>query len=87
MHIIAKNKMIESFHKIISYTIILEGDTGKDEEITMETNLVDGLNADSLDFVDLIMSLEDEFSLEFNEDDADKFKTVGDIVKHIEETL
>lgn len=58
-----------------------------ESEITMETNLVDGLNADSLDFVDLIMSLEDEFSLEFNEDDADKFKTVGDIVKHIEETL
>lgn len=58
-----------------------------ESEITMETNFVDELNADSLDFVDLIMSLEDEFSLEFSEDDADKFKTVGDVVKYIEESV
>ncbi len=58
-----------------------------ESEIAMDTNLTEDLSADSLDFVDLIMSLEDEFSLEFNEDDADKFKTVGDIVKHIEESM
>ncbi len=58
-----------------------------ESEITMETNFIEELNADSLDYVDLIMSLEDEFSLEFSEDDADKFKTVGDVVKHIEESL
>ena len=58
-----------------------------ESEITMETNFVDELNADSLDYVDLIMSLEDEFSLEFSEDDADKFKTVGDVVRHIEESI
>jgi len=58
-----------------------------ESEISMDTNLIEDLSADSLDFVDLVMSLEDEFSLEFNEDEADKFKTVGDIVKHIEETV
>lgn len=58
-----------------------------ESEISMETDLINGLNADSLDFVDLIMSLEDEFSLEFNEDDADSFKTVGDIVNFIEESI
>lgn len=58
-----------------------------ESEITMDTDLVNGLNADSLDFVDLIMSLEDEFSLEFNEDDADSFKTVGDVVNYIEESI
>ena len=58
-----------------------------ESEITMETNFIDELNADSLDYVDLIMSLEDEFSLEFSEDDADKFKTVGDVVRHIEDSI
>ena len=58
-----------------------------ESEISMDTNLIEDLSADSLDFVDLVMSLEDEFSLEFNEDEADKFKTVGDIVKHIEENV
>lgn len=58
-----------------------------ESDISMETDLINGLNADSLDFVDLIMSLEDEFSLEFNEDDADSFKTVGDIVNFIEESI
>ncbi|MEE1002151.1 MAG: acyl carrier protein [Acutalibacteraceae bacterium] len=58
-----------------------------ESEITMDTDLVNDLNADSLDFVDLIMSLEDEFSAEFQEEDADSFKTVGDIVNYIEENI
>lgn len=58
-----------------------------ESEITMETDLINDLNADSLDFVDLIMSLEDEFSAEFPEDEADSFKTVGDVVNYIEESM
>ncbi len=58
-----------------------------ESEITMDTDLVNGLNADSLDFVDLIMSLEDEFSVEFPEDQADSFKTVGDVVNYIEKEI
>ncbi|MBQ2675792.1 MAG: acyl carrier protein [Clostridia bacterium] len=55
-----------------------------DSEVTMESNIIDDLNADSLDVVDLIMSLEDEFSMEFPEEEADNLKTVGDIVNYIE---
>lgn len=58
-----------------------------ESEITMDTDLVNGLNADSLDFVDLIMSLEDEFSVEFPEDQTDSFKTVGDVVNYIEKEI
>ena len=58
-----------------------------ESEITMDTDLVNDLNADSLDFVDLIMSIEDEFSAEFQEEDADSLKTVGDIVNYIEENI
>lgn len=53
-------------------------------DITMDSRLVEDLKADSLDFVDLIMSFEDEFKTEFSEEDADEFKTVGDIVSYIE---
>ena len=58
-----------------------------ESEITMDTDLVNGLYADSLDFVDLIMSLEDEFSVEFPEDQTDSFKTVGDVVNYIEKEI
>lgn len=58
-----------------------------EEDITVETDLVKDLNADSLDFVDLIMSFEDEFSTEFPEESADSFKTVGDIVEYIEQNI
>lgn len=54
-------------------------------EITMETNIMDDLEADSLDLVDLVMALEDEFEIEFPEDKIDSFKTVGDVVNYIEE--
>ena len=53
-------------------------------DITMDSRLVEDLKADSLDFVDLIMSFEDEFKTEFSEEDADEFKTVGHIVGDIE---
>lgn len=58
-----------------------------ESEITLETDLINGLNADSLDFVDLITSLEDEFTVEFPEEEADSFKTVGDIVNYIEQAI
>ncbi len=55
------------------------------EEITMETNISDDLQADSLDLVDLVIDMEDEFGVEFPEDDIDSIKTVGDVVNFIEE--
>ena len=54
-------------------------------EITMDTNIMEDLEADSLDLVDLVMALEEEFDIEFPEDKIDNFKTVGDVVNYIEE--
>ena len=55
------------------------------DEITMDSSFVDDLGADSLDVVDLVMALEDEFDVEIPEDQVENIKTVGDIVKFIED--
>ena len=59
------------------------------EEITSDAAFVEDLNADSLDIVELIMALEDELDMEIPDDEAEKFVTVGDVVKfikaHVEE--
>lgn len=54
------------------------------EEITLETTF-DDLNADSLDVVELIMALEEEFDIEIPDEDAEKLKTVGDAVEYIKD--
>lgn len=54
------------------------------ESITMDTNLVDDLGADSLDVVELIMSLEDEFGIAISDNDAAQLYTVGRIVDYLE---
>ncbi|MGN0622916.1 MAG: acyl carrier protein [Oscillospiraceae bacterium] len=54
------------------------------EEITMESSIVDDLGADSLDVVDLVMSIEEEFDVEIPDEDVENIKTVGDIVKYVE---
>ena len=56
-----------------------------EEEVTLEASFVDDLNADSLDLVELIMSLEEEFGLEISDEDAEKIVTVGDAASYIEE--
>ena len=59
---------------------------GVDEaEVTPEASFVDDLNADSLDLVELIMSLEEEFGTEISDEDAEKIRTVGDAVEYIDE--
>ncbi len=56
-----------------------------EDKVTMGANIQDDLGADSLDIVDLVMSFEDEFDLEIPDDQVESIKTVGDVVKFIEE--
>lgn len=56
-------------------------------EIARETSFVNDLNADSLDTVELVMELEDEFDLTIPDEDAEKLKTVGEAVDFIAKTL
>ncbi|MBS4020905.1 MAG: acyl carrier protein [Dethiobacter sp.] len=53
------------------------------EELTLESSFED-LDADSLDIVELVMSLEEEFNLEISDEEVEKIKTVGDVVRYIE---
>ena len=66
-------------------SIIAEQLGVKPEEVTPAASFVDDLGADSLDTVELIMALEEEFNIEIPDEDAEKMKTVGDAVKYIEE--
>ena len=72
--------MFEKIRSIISEQLsINDVDT-----ITLETSLTEDLEADSLDAVEVIMALEDEFGIEIPDEEAENFKTVGDICKFIE---
>lgn len=66
-------------------SIIAEQLGVKTEEVTPEASFIDDLGADSLDTVELIMALEEEFSIEIPDEDAEKMTTVGDAIKYIEE--
>lgn len=56
-----------------------------EEQVTEDSEVIDGLGADSLDIVDLVMTLEEEFDTEIPDEDIENLRTVGDIVKYIEE--
>ena len=58
-----------------------------DEQVTEESDIIDDLGADSLDIVDLVMTLEEEFDTEIPDEDIEALRTVGDIVKYVEEHL
>lgn len=57
----------------------------KIEEVTPEASFIDDLGADSLDTVELVMALEEEFSVEIPDEDAEKMTKVADVIKYIEE--
>lgn len=71
------------FEKVRS--IIVDQLDVDEDKVTMNSNIQDDLGADSLDVVDLVMSFEDEFDLEIPDDQVENIKTVGDVVKYIEE--
>ncbi|MBQ9482642.1 MAG: acyl carrier protein [Ruminiclostridium sp.] len=75
--------MIMIFDKVKS--IIVDQLDVDEDKVTLNSNIQDDLGADSLDIVDLVMSFEDEFDLEIPDDQVENIKTVGDVVKYIEE--
>lgn len=67
---------------------IIVDQLGIDEsEVTPQASFVDDLGADSLDTVELVMALEEEFGIEIADEDAEKLLTVEDVVKYIEAKL
>ncbi|MCI8908852.1 MAG: acyl carrier protein [Angelakisella sp.] len=71
------------FEKVAA--ILAEQLDAEEDAITLDTSLVDDLGADSLDVVDLVMTLEDEFDMEIPDEDITEVRTVGDVVKYLEE--
>lgn len=67
--------------------IIVEELNVAEEKVTMEANLVEDLEADSLDAVEIIVRIEEEFDLQVDDEAAENVKTVGDLVKFIEANL
>ncbi|WP_280769021.1 acyl carrier protein [Salipaludibacillus daqingensis] len=66
-------------------TKIVSERLGVDEtEVKKEATFKEDLGADSLDVVELVMELEDEFDLEISDEDAEKIATVGDVIEYIE---
>lgn len=66
-------------------SIIAEQLGVKVEEVTPQASFIDDLGADSLDTVELVMALEEEFGIEIPDEDAEKMSTVGDAIRYIEE--
>ncbi|RKY56691.1 MAG: acyl carrier protein [Candidatus Neomarinimicrobiota bacterium] len=66
------------------FTLIADELSVEKEQVTLEANLQDDLGADSLDAIQLIMSIENEFDITIPESDIDKLKTVADVMKYIE---
>ena len=77
-----KNMEFEKLQEIIADVLNVPA-----ENITPETRFVEDLGADSLDIVELIMALEEEFNTEIPDSDAEKIVTVGDVVDYIKEHL
>ena len=72
--------VFERIREIICDQLDLEED-----KVTMDSDIMEDFEADSLDVVDLVMSIEDEFGLEVPDDQIENFRTVGDVVRYIAE--
>lgn len=68
-------------------SIIAEQLGVKSEEVTDQASFIDDLGADSLDTVELVMALEEEFGIEIPDEDAEKMTTVGQAIKYLEEKV
>ena len=75
----------EVFEKVKA--IIVEQLGVTETSVEMEASFIDDLGADSLDIVDLVMALEEDFDMEIPDSDAEKVVTVGDVVEYIKENV
>lgn len=66
--------------------IIVEQLGVNEDQVTPEAKFIEDLGADSLDTVELVMALEEEFGQEIPDEEAEKLQSVGDVIKYIEET-
>lgn len=75
-----QNSIEERLRHIISEQLAVD-----ESQVTPSASFEEDLNADSLDLVELIMSLEEEFNVEITEEDAEKIRTVGDAIDYLKE--
>ena len=75
----------EIFEKVKA--IIIDLLQVSEDSVTLDANFIDDLGADSLDIVELVMALEEEFDIEIPDADAEKVVTVGDVVDYIKENV
>ena len=66
-------------------TIVAEQLGVSEDEVTPEASFADDLGADSLDIVELVMAIEEEYGIEISDDDAEKIQTIQDAISYIEE--
>lgn len=80
-------QLLEEFIMVLEKVkaILADQFDAEEDSITAETTIQDDLGADSLDVVDLLMTIEDEFEVEVPDTEIENLKTVGDLVKYIEE--
>lgn len=77
----SSEKIFETVQSILVEQLGVEEDL-----VTMEANFIDDLNADSLDIVELVMAMEQEFGVSIPDEEAERIKTVGDAVNFIKES-
>jgi acyl carrier protein len=75
------SSVLERVKKVVTEQLNVEG------EIKEDASFIDDLGADSLDTVELVMALEEEFDIEISDEVAEKIQTVGDAVSHIDAAL
>lgn len=68
-------------------TILAEQLDAEEESITLETDIADDLGADSLDVVEMLMAIEDEFDVEIPDEEIENLKTVGSVVNYIQDHM
>jgi acyl carrier protein len=74
--------VFEKVRKLLAELLSIDEDT-----IEMDSLIIDNLGADSLDLVDAVVSINDEFGVEIPDDEVENLRTVGDVVKYIESNM